>query len=247
MNGRTLVMGGSLSDFRLDEILQIVGLSRQFTAIVLKEKNITHGVIFVKSGMVVNAQTKEKEQGRNAFFSLFRQPGEVFEVFRVPAPSSYPVPLGGVNAILVEAAKSSTSQQSSEVEDLSLTMFEAVPPLDNSEGEEFSVPMNAPINASLEAMTEEIRAIRESQSNEYDEQKVLQSISSLGQNLKAIESKLNTLSSSVGDESPVILELYKLSVRESGTPKSLPYLLMLIILLQVVLVAMLTGFFIFKS
>src|SRR5688572_14424499 len=65
------VMQGSLKEFDLAEVLQVVGIGRQYTGIELRLANGVVGTIFVKSGQVVSA-TANDTAGPNAFFNLFQ-------------------------------------------------------------------------------------------------------------------------------------------------------------------------------
>ena len=99
----TLVMTGRLADFQLADVLQVVGLSRQFTSIELRsEDDRLFGTIWIKAGRVLGAE-REGEKGRTAFYRMFGSAAEVFVVSRLPEPPDYPEPLGPLATLLVEA------------------------------------------------------------------------------------------------------------------------------------------------
>ncbi len=100
----TLVMRGSLQEFQLPDVLQVVGLSRQYTVIELRSADGSRrGLISMKAGQVLSAEHGQSK-GRSAFFQLFEQAPELFHVFRMPDSKSYPSPLGPLVRLLFEAA-----------------------------------------------------------------------------------------------------------------------------------------------
>src|SRR5688572_7264798 len=95
------VMQGSLKEFDLAEVLQVVGIGRQYTGIELRLANGVVGTIFVKSGQVVSA-TANDTAGPNAFFNLFQAIDGRFFVFRTETPAELPEPLGPLHRLLME-------------------------------------------------------------------------------------------------------------------------------------------------
>jgi hypothetical protein len=68
------VMRGALKDFDLANILQVISIGRQLTAVELSNDSGTPaGTIFLKSGKVVSA-VAAGIQGKEPFFRLFEQP-----------------------------------------------------------------------------------------------------------------------------------------------------------------------------
>ena len=105
MSGATVVMQGSLSEFRLFDILQVVGISRQHTLIELRhQQRVAQGAIWVKSGQVLQARCGEDE-GRGAFFELFGPVADSFVVVRLDDPPRFEQPLGGLSMLLLEASE----------------------------------------------------------------------------------------------------------------------------------------------
>jgi chromosome partitioning protein len=107
-------MQGSLREFQLAEVLQVVGIGRQYTGVELQLANGVVGTIFVKSGQVVSA-TADDSAGQKAFFNLFQASDGRFFVFRTETPPDLPEPLGPLNRMLMEvppprAAKSEPVQ-----------------------------------------------------------------------------------------------------------------------------------------
>ena len=100
----TVVMEGSLSEFRLVDILQVVGISRQYTLIELRQQGqpLT-GAIWVKSGHVLRARLGEAE-GRSAFLQLFGAAADSFAVLRLPDPPHFAEGIGRVASLLMEAS-----------------------------------------------------------------------------------------------------------------------------------------------
>ncbi|MGC4088107.1 MAG: DUF4388 domain-containing protein [Polyangiaceae bacterium] len=97
------VMEGHLSEFDLAEVLQVVGLGRQYTGVEVQRDDGLSGTIFVKSGIVVSVHAPPND-GKQAFFEMFRESAGRFYVFRTETPQSLPEPLGPMNRLLMEAA-----------------------------------------------------------------------------------------------------------------------------------------------
>lgn len=96
-------MQGQLSGLQLAELLQVVGLSRQFTAVELTDtEGGVVGSILLKSGKVLRVESKNG-QGRVGFFNLFSAPTGRFHVWRMPDPKAFPSPLGSLDHLLMEA------------------------------------------------------------------------------------------------------------------------------------------------
>lgn len=96
------VMQGRLSDFDLAQVLQVVGIGRQYVGVEVHNNNAVAGTIYVKSGKVVSASAAGK-QGKEAFFALFQQGGGSFYVFRSKVPHQLPEPIGALSGLMVEA------------------------------------------------------------------------------------------------------------------------------------------------
>jgi cellulose biosynthesis protein BcsQ len=104
MNDQVLVMRGSLQEFCLPDVLQVVGGSRQHTVIELRSNDgKRRGTITIKAGQVLSAE-HGAHQGKSAFFELFARSPDLFHVFRMPDSSVYPAPLGSLSKMLFEAA-----------------------------------------------------------------------------------------------------------------------------------------------
>src|SRR5690606_21938246 len=104
---RIAVMEGELDGIDLVEILQVVGIGRQYTGVeLLKADHSVLGTLFIKSGKVVSAMAGEVE-GKDAFFQLFQQMSKesrkFFHVFRMPTPEQLAEPIGSLGNMLIEA------------------------------------------------------------------------------------------------------------------------------------------------
>lgn len=75
-----LMMEGTFESFSIDEVLDVVGLSRQTMEVVLEDGS-RRGNIVVKAGQVLSANAPP-DRGRGAFHSLYQQPGQSFTVWR---------------------------------------------------------------------------------------------------------------------------------------------------------------------
>lgn len=96
------VMEGQLAEFDLAEVLQVVGIGRQYTGVEVRRGTDVAGTIFVKSGKVVRVVADEA-QGREAFLRLFRLADGSFYVYRMETPPELPEPIGAVDRLLMEA------------------------------------------------------------------------------------------------------------------------------------------------
>jgi chromosome partitioning protein len=99
-----LVMTGRLEEFQLADVLQVVGLSRQYTAIEIRRLDgRVEGTIWVKAGRVIGAE-RNGVRGLPAFYGMFGgKPGK-FVVHHLPEPTAYPPPLGPLTSMLMEAS-----------------------------------------------------------------------------------------------------------------------------------------------
>jgi chromosome partitioning protein len=103
MSESSLVMKGLLSEFNLAEVLQVVAMSRQFTAIELKRHDgRRNGIIWIKSGRVIDAQ-RGTVQGRQAFYELFGAMADLFVVWRLQDPPEFGASLGDLPELLMQA------------------------------------------------------------------------------------------------------------------------------------------------
>jgi chromosome partitioning protein len=138
---RIAVMEGELEGIDLVEILQVVGIGRQYTGVELRKADQTPlGTLFIKAGKVVTAAAGST-RGRDAFFQLFQQVGnearKFFHVFRMETPSELPEPVGSLGNLLIEAlarSKNGISQKMGPQKTASgvLPRIAAVPPVEAS-------------------------------------------------------------------------------------------------------------------
>lgn len=101
MSRKVDIMRGSLSEFELAEVLQVVGIGRQYTGVELIGGRGVLGTIFVKSGKIVSVDGPYGA-GREALFRLFAEQDGMFRVFRMDTPQSLSEPLGPLGGLLME-------------------------------------------------------------------------------------------------------------------------------------------------
>jgi cellulose biosynthesis protein BcsQ len=104
---RIAVMEGEFEGIDLVEILQVVGIGRQYTGVELRKADRSvFATLFIKAGKVVTAASGET-YGKEAFFMLFQHGNEedrkFFHVFRTETPAELPQPLGNLGNLLMEA------------------------------------------------------------------------------------------------------------------------------------------------
>ncbi|HVZ34400.1 MAG TPA: AAA family ATPase [Polyangiaceae bacterium] len=100
-------MEGELEGIDLVEVLQVVGIGRQYTGVELRKADQTpFGTVFIKAGKVVSAVAGQA-RGRDAFFALFAQVAtesrKFFHVFRMETPRELPEPVGSLGNLMLEA------------------------------------------------------------------------------------------------------------------------------------------------
>lgn len=102
---RITVIEGALADFRLDEVLQIVSIGRQYTGVELRDaRNLPAGTILVKSGKIVEASASGLT-GRAAIYKMIEgRDLHSFHVYRAERPADLPEPIGQVDQLLVDLA-----------------------------------------------------------------------------------------------------------------------------------------------
>lgn len=95
------VIEGTFGRVTMDDLLQVVGMSRQCMEVVLSGV----GSMTIKSGQVLQARSAPGETGAAAFYALYGSPGTKYAVFRRDvAPTGKLTPIGSVSA-LVERAR----------------------------------------------------------------------------------------------------------------------------------------------
>jgi chromosome partitioning protein len=101
---RIAVMEGTLGEVSLADLLQVVSIGRQYTAIELRQEDQTPtATLFLKSGKLISAAGLGA-RGKEAFLRLFPSPrATTFHVFRTETPSSLPEPIGPIGMLLLEA------------------------------------------------------------------------------------------------------------------------------------------------
>jgi chromosome partitioning protein len=102
------ILEGSLADFNLIEVLQVLSMGRQYTRVeVFGDDSSPTGTIFIKSGKVVQAACGAR-RGRLAFINLIRRPPSRFRVFRIAMPALIPEPVGSLCSLVIEAIDASS-------------------------------------------------------------------------------------------------------------------------------------------
>jgi chromosome partitioning protein len=101
---KATVMEGSLQDFTLADILQVLSVSPEYTRIELTaEDRSPAGAIVLKSGKIVQS-VAGRDRGSEAFFSLIQRRLGFFKVFRDEPNGRTLEPIGSVRQLLIEAS-----------------------------------------------------------------------------------------------------------------------------------------------
>jgi MinD-like ATPase involved in chromosome partitioning or flagellar assembly len=102
-SAKATVMEGSLQDFSLADILQVLSVSPEYTRIELTaEDRSPAGAIVLKSGKIVQS-VAGGDRGSEAFFSLIQRRLGFFKVFRDEPNGRTLEPIGSVRQLLIEA------------------------------------------------------------------------------------------------------------------------------------------------
>lgn len=96
----TLLLKGSFDSFSIDDVLDVVGMSRQTMRVVLEDSG-RGGEFLVKAGRVIGAVAPPAE-GRRAFVNIYREPGQGFAVWQHVEAVGEPI---GLLADLITEAK----------------------------------------------------------------------------------------------------------------------------------------------
>jgi MinD-like ATPase involved in chromosome partitioning or flagellar assembly len=104
---RTTVMEGSLSEFDLSSVMQVVSLGRQYTGVDLfDESGALVGTLFLKSGKILDAKSGSLS-GLEAVSTLLRdRRRKRFSVYRTERFSDTHRPVGSVGEVLLKMMKS---------------------------------------------------------------------------------------------------------------------------------------------
>ncbi len=127
---------------RLEDLLQVVGVSRQYFCVQCEaEEGRVLGSIWIKSGFVVGADAGDLS-GREALFALLSGTMSTsFSVYRQPKnPASYPTPLGSIAELMLQAAETLSPAPDASPKDVSpppaSTATAARPPIPRPGAEE---------------------------------------------------------------------------------------------------------------
>jgi chromosome partitioning protein len=101
---KATVIEGSLQDFSLPDILQVLSASSEYTRVELTaEDGSPAGAIILKSGKIVQS-TAGADRGSDAFFALIQRKLGTFKVFREGPNGRALEPIGSVRQLLIEAS-----------------------------------------------------------------------------------------------------------------------------------------------
>jgi len=123
---RTTVMEGSLSEFDLQSVMQVVSLGRQYTGVDLFDESGTLvGTLFLKSGKILSAKSGSLS-GLDAVSTLLRNSRQKrFSVYRTERFSDTHSPVGSVGEVLLKMmASEATSPERIAVMEGSLSEFD---------------------------------------------------------------------------------------------------------------------------
>jgi chromosome partitioning protein len=104
---RTAVMEGTLADFDLSSVIQVVSIGRQYTGVELfDESGQVVGTLFLKSGKILDARSGSLS-GLDAVTTLLRgSRHRRFTVYRTEAQADAKSPVGSVGEVLLKLMQS---------------------------------------------------------------------------------------------------------------------------------------------
>ena len=100
-----LVMSGDFKTFSFEEVLEVVGLSRQQMVITVSDaQSSALGKIVIKAGKVLDAHSTKAGKGKGALLELMARPGHSFEVHRLQHSANLATaqPIGALGALIEE-------------------------------------------------------------------------------------------------------------------------------------------------
>ncbi len=103
----SVVMEGSFESYSLDEVLDVISLTRQCMEIVV-EDGPHSGRFLVRSGRLLDAESPPARRGRSAFCQLYASPGRTFVVYRRDGGGSV-TPIGALSDLVSEAKQAAES------------------------------------------------------------------------------------------------------------------------------------------
>jgi Domain of unknown function (DUF4388) len=95
------IIEGTFDRTSMDDLLQVVSLSRQCLEVVLG----TAGTMTVKGGQVLAARANPSEVGAAAFCALYASPGQRYSVVRREAPLGDAAPIGSITSLVDRARR----------------------------------------------------------------------------------------------------------------------------------------------
>ncbi len=99
-----VILEGTLDEFTLDEVFEVVGLTRQLVDVELVARDRTPGGrVRIRSGMVLDAERPPDVEGAEAFTAIYHRPGTAFTVRRVQAEVRGIQPLGTLSDLVRRA------------------------------------------------------------------------------------------------------------------------------------------------
>lgn len=105
----TPLLEGSFAEYPFDNLLEMVGISRQCFEIVTSEQGTPRGALLIKSSQLLSARAGGQE-GLPAFHALRAQPGDRFAMFPRPAIRWPAVTLGPLSQVMAAPPPASDSQ-----------------------------------------------------------------------------------------------------------------------------------------
>ena len=97
-----LLLEGRLTDFNLDDVLNVAALSRHCLQIRIHHPNHPDAVLMVKAGRVLGAQHGADTDPVQVLFSMLSEAGDTFDVIRRPMPPGA-ASKGTIRELLAEA------------------------------------------------------------------------------------------------------------------------------------------------
>lgn len=101
--GRALLVEGSFGPVSLDDVLDVVSMSRQCMEVVFD--GALGRSLVVKAGSVLAATAPPNEQGRSAFRTLYARPGRTYAVYQRDRAPETPSPVGTLAELIADARR----------------------------------------------------------------------------------------------------------------------------------------------
>ncbi len=100
---RTAILSGSFSDHRLEDVLDVLAMTRQLVELTVVRRDGSHGRLVIKADRLLACEDdRGLRSGREALQEIWDDPGQSFEVVGIATNHGLPAPIGELGELLTE-------------------------------------------------------------------------------------------------------------------------------------------------